>query len=660
MLTNRQISIMKLLYSQEHYITIMQIAQQTGVSQKTVRNDLSSIKGFCRKYSIGTVLAKPHEGVMIQYTEEEWEQFLFLQKEEAPVDKTQADIRCCIIRLLLKKKVVGFGELERSLYVGRGVIEKELLEIGKWFQSHNILFEKKRGKGMEIFYSEYHYRMAMWQFLVYWKRIPKSEHEMEERLLEGFDTGCVERAVCGLEQEYGFSFSYESHRQLLFLLSLMVSRIRKKLLVDMTGTSKCRTDSCYEEQLADWLIEVLEKGYAIQIPHRERDFLLFLVRISDIQGFSDESAWLIFENDNLDLCCITMKLVNLLGEIINIDLKIDAAFTQCLMLQLRSSIQRLRYHVSWKHALLRQVKQKYPNIFAAVYAAGVFFDKELGMEINEHEMCCMALQLGGAVERNVSILTACVVCNYGIGVSQLLRERIERNIMDLKILGVFSIRDLRKIRATPCDFIISTLPLEDYQLNREVIVVEHLLPSYDMKKISDKMKRIRKEKLRTKAPLSAVTLQKELFNKEFVWMNEDYTNKQEIIRKMCKALADAGYVTEGFEASVFEHEEKAPTHLGMGVAIPHGYAKYVIRPVVAYASLKNPVTWEGEETADLIFMLAFNLDEASGLKEETIKFYSVFLDLLDSKEELDKVRGFTGASQLAGYMNQKVRGDGHR
>ncbi len=116
-------------------------------------------------------------------------------------------------------------------------------------------------------------------------------------------------------------------------------------------------------------------------------------------------------------------------------------------------------------------------------------------------------------------------------------------------------------------------------------------------------------------------------------------------------------MTEGFEASVFEHEEKAPTHLGMGVAIPHGYSKYVIRPAVACATLKKPVRWEGDETADMIFLLAFNLDEASGLKEETIKFYSVFLDLLDNEEELKKVKNMKDQMELVPYMNQKVRGE---
>lgn len=77
-------------------------------------------------------------------------------------------------------------------------------------------------------------------------------------------------------------------------------------------------------------------------------------------------------------------------------------------------IVRLQYNIKIVNPLLKQVKQKYPNVFAAVYGAGVYFEKELGLELNEHEMCSLALLLGGAIERSLSRVSACVICDYGI------------------------------------------------------------------------------------------------------------------------------------------------------------------------------------------------------------------------------------------------------
>lgn len=655
MLSHRQISIVKLLQLSGEYTTMGKIADHLGVSIKTVRNDIGAIKEYCAGQQSGTIIAKPHEGVKIIFEEGEWE--LFEQKLEEADEKKflQTDIKYTVIELLLKKKTVSFLALEKRLYMGRGTIEKALPLISSWFQNHNILCEKKRGRGMEIFYTEFHWRMAMWRFFCDSKPDVKQKETMLLELLDGFDCAGVEKGVRFLEQSFGLIFGYEGHLQMIFLLSLSVLRLRQKKYVSMPNVEAVKVDGTFDLELRKRLSADLEDYYQIQIPDAEKEYLLFVIRISDIQGFASITVKDKFQMDHLELCYVTMKIINLMGDIINIDLKSDQFFTDSLFMQLRSTIQRLKYHISWPHPLLKQVKQKYPNIFAAIYAAGVFFNKELGLEINENEMCSLALHLGGALERNITILTACVICNYGIGVSQLLKERIERNIPDLRILEVFSARDARKIRNIQCDFLISTLPMEELSTSKEIIVVEHLLPAGDIKKIGEKMKQLRKFKLRTKNHHKEVQLHRNLFNPEFIWIQEEAEDKARIIHKMCKALADAGYVTEQYEQSVFEHEEMAPTELGSRVAIPHGYAKHVIHPVVACAALKQPVEWQEHKRVDLIFMLAFNLDEASGLKEETIKFYSVFLDLLDSEEELQRVRNIVDKKELAEYMNQKVR-----
>lgn len=667
MLSSRQISIIHLLQNQtgKQYITMKQIACELGVSSKTVRNDIERIREYCLNHHLGEVITKPHAGVKIEMEEASWEQHRRELEGLSFGLLPETDISYTIIQLLLKRKTVTFYDLEKKLYVGRSTIEKVLPIVKQWFQNRNILCEKKRGKGIEITYTEFHWRMAMWHFLDYSKQYMKKEKtekiipedELIDMLLDGFNRNGIEQGIRSLEKEHGIIWGYEAHLQMAFLLSLSIIRIRKKKYVHMMEVVTSKIDSIYDFCLMEEMVACLEKYYGLQIPGEEKEFILFVIRISDIQSFSSELDKQKFQIENLELSYITMKLINLLGEIINMDLKSDSFFIDHFFIQLRSSIQRLKYHIFWSHPLLKQVKQKYPSIYAAIYAAGVFFNKELGLEINENEMCCMALLLGGALERNITILTACVVCNYGIGVSQLLKERIERNITDLKILEVFSVRDMPKIRSIQCDFIISTLALEEFTGGKDVVVVEHLLPAYDVKKIGDKMQQIRKDKLKTKSSCNVLQLQKELFNKEFIWINEQVESKDQIIHNMCKALMDAGYVTEEFERSVLEHEEMAPTNLEKGVAIPHGFAKYVIRPVVAYASLSEPVIWHSNEKVDMVFMLAFNLDEASGLKEETIKFYGVFLDLLDNTQELYKVKHMIDKKEIVKFINQKIRGE---
>lgn len=646
MLTGRQIQLLEQIRNQPDFITIAQTAGLLGVSAKTVRNDLAAIKEYLQTQNLGEVITKPHAGIQAKIDDIQWEQIMNSVEQEDGNEFLE-NAPDTMIWILLKKRKLSFSEAEKRLYLSRSAIEKELPKVKDWFRDHQIVFEKKRGKGMEITCTEFQWRIALWRFY------SRSHFPEPGSFLDGFDYAGVEMAVSRLEEEQGLFFSYEGHMQMVFLLSLSVMGVRRGVDFQMQKSKSGK--SPYEERLVKKLAVELETAYGVHFGSQERAFILFLVRISDIQRFAGTKPMQYYQSQNMELCIITMKLVHLLGEIVNLDLRTDMFFVESMLLQLRSAIARMKYRIYWKHPLIHQVKKKYPNIFAAAYAAGVFFDKELGLELNENEMCGIALLLGGAIERSTTVLTACVVCNYGIGVSQLLRERIERNISDLKILEVLSARDIRRVRKLKADLVISTIPLEGV---KNLLIVEHLLPAHDIRAIEDRMKQIRKENLKKKSSCKTLKLQQKLFVPDFIWVKDSASSKEQLLGKMCRKLADFGYVTEKFEASVFEHEEHAPTELGSQVALPHGYARCVIRPVVAFASLAKPVIWQENKWVDLVFMLAFNLDEATGMKAESIKFYGVFLDLLEDEKELQKLREIEESVKLANYMNQKIRGGG--
>ena len=86
---------------------------------------------------------------------------------------------------------------------------------------------------------------------------------------------------------------------------------------------------------------------------------------------------------------------------------------------------------------------------------------------------------------------------------------------------------------------------------------------------------------------------------------------------MCTKLEAQGYVTDGFEKSVTDREKSAPTDIGKGFAVPHGLGKYVNHSAVAFARLKEPIEWtQSGETADMVFLVAFDLDENEQVKEQ--------------------------------------------
>lgn len=661
MISERQIQILMTLYNAEGYLTFQDIAGKLNVSVKTVRNDIGFIKGYLSEHQAGSLITKPHAGVKLSVNEPEWEKLCNEMHSEPILLKENANILFAVLYALLKKKSISALHFTNQLYVSKALVDKTLDSAKTWFHDNHILLERKKGKGVEIHYSEYNYRLALWDFFTKFKsliyesgvaRTSKSgtvddmDYSTITELLDGFDVDGVIEAIHGIELKYGFHYSYSANLRAVLLISLGVMRSGKKLYAAVPAPVKCKTDGTFDDLLLEDLAEALEKRYSIKLPEGEREYIKFVLAISEIQEFKDQKAKRFYQYRYVELCRFTVKFINLCSEISNIQLKEDRFFVEQVFLQLKTMIERLKYHVGFKNPLLRQIKSKYPNTMAMAWAACNMIEKELELDINEQEVGFLALHIGGAIERRTSFLKACIVCDYGIGISQLLKEKIERTISDLKVIGVLSNRDIRSIRDLDCDIIISTLPLEEARLNKPVIVVGHLLLPLDIKNLETTMKQIKKNKLRTGIKTGDIGKKQRLFHKDLLYINLETSDKEELLRLLCSRLENLGYVTEGFENSVLERERSTSTEVGKGIALPHGQTKYVNRSVVSVATLNQPIVWFDDSKVDLVFLLAFDLDEGKGMKDEIIKFYKSFVMFLDNDENIRQLKQSSDEKEL--------------
>lgn len=331
-----------------------------------------------------------------------------------------------------------------------------------------------------------------------------------------------------------------------------------------------------------------------------------------------------------------MKIVNLASDIVGMDLRKDMFFVRQMMFQLKSMTARLKYGITAKNHLLGQIKEKYPNMMAAAWLLGNIFEKELGLEINENEIAYLALHIGGAIERQMFSLSACIVCDYGIGVSQILREKLVRTIPELDITNVYSVRDIRRIKGEHCDMIVTTTPLDLYRLNKPVAQIGHLLGDRDIETLHRLMKQIRSGK---HGQVKRISPKTGLFRSELIFAQIDETDKTRLLKRLCKKLGVLGYVTDGFLDSVLEREKSTSTDIGKGFAIPHGLSEYVNHSAAVFASLKRPIVWSDDgETVDTVFLLAFDLSEDAEVKDEIIGFYKSIVTFMENDSECERLK----------------------
>lgn len=125
----------------------------------------------------------------------------------------------------------------------------------------------------------------------------------------------------------------------------------------------------------------------------------------------------------------------------------------------------------------------------------------------------------------------------------------------------------------------------------------------------------------------------ELLNEQFVLIDIECSNKEDLLSTMSKNLIDAGYVKDTFEAAIITRENIYPTGLvtkSVPVAIPHTDRVHVNKSVISLATLKKPVRFKAmgmiDEAVDveMVFMLA--IDNNDGQVEMLQKLMGIMVN----------------------------------
>ena len=660
-MNKRQYDLLRTLYNNRSFMTLSEIAEGFDVSAKTVRNDIAAIREHLAEREAGTLETKPQIGVRAVITEEEWTKLL----ENPDDDSEDREIMFFIIRSLMKKSSLTAQRLAERYYIGRTQLNKILEKIACWFSENHILFEVRRGKGLSISYSEFNYRMAMLKlFSEFWDMyagminprnamyilMPDNEYAGMCAALNGFEADKVAKILLETEEKFGIKFNYTSNKNLIFLISLSILRYKSGSRMQMPRVSDCSVDGLSDEYISDDILQRMADKLSVRFPDEEKAFIKFAVSISVIQSFANDGCRHQFEQMNAELCRFTVRSINIISEITELNLMEDSLFVKEMFLLLKSMLPRLKYGLIMKNSLISQIKQKYPNTMAIAWSLENMIEKELKLQINEHDVGFLALYIGGAIERKLSGIKACIVCDYGIGTSQILKEKIMRLIPELKITSIFTIREINQIKNDECDFIISTVSLDGYRLSKEVLTIKYLFDDTDMRVIEKHLLKIKKQK---NVKVNSIQPTSSLFKKDLIFTGCKATDKTELLRDICLKLECLGYVTEDFEKSVIDREKCTATDIGKGIAIPHGHSDYVNHSVAVFISLEKPIRWtENGEDIDLIFLLAFDMEESDDIKETIVRFYKSIVVFTENDSVCENLRNTEDKEQILKIFEQ--------
>ncbi len=514
-ITTRKKDILNRLCSEDDYITIGKIAEDIGVSSRTILRELEEIGELLRVNGL-QLDTKTGVGIRLTSTLEEKEKLLSIIESEGTERVFTPNERHTIIagELLQNNEPIKLYSLTRILKVSEGTISNDLDKLEEWLNAFNLNLVRKPGLGVYIDGREKHKRRAIVNLIyenveekqllnLVQEKITKSpetaggiEIKTRNRLLNLIDKESIRRLeelIYKAEEEMGYKLADSAYVGLIVHLALAIKRIKnnEKIMIDQGFLKELRNSTEFE--IAKALANNISNHFNIEILEDEVGYITMHLMGSKNRGnvLREEGK----EIGNFELVKLVREIIKTAEAEAGTFIGNNQRLFMGLINHLEPAIKRLKLGMDIRNPLLEEIKLQYPQLLEITTKSVKGLEEYLGLRLPESEIAYIAMHLGAVIEKKEFIpqrrYRIAVACPSGIGTSRLLATRIEKEYDTIQIVDVISTIHVEEswLKQEGIDFIISTIPIEIGEF--PVITVNPLLSKEDRGRINKLLEELR-------------------------------------------------------------------------------------------------------------------------------------------------------------------------
>lgn len=614
-LTERERQILYVLMRMESFITGHELANELGVSLKTVQRDISSInQTFKKEKGVELITSARGKGYVInrkkiQFIDNE----LFLDKNiilNLKVDRIDWIIsRFCIAEL--KNEAVTLNELSESLYIGLSTLKKDIQSVKDKLAKYHLELIKYGNKGMKIEGSEKDIRVLLTEYLFKMENLGiQGKISLKSKIKEK-NIASVLRSIL---KEYEIQIADIGFNNLVLHIEVAILRINKGKISLVNNTQQIDTNS-NEYLCAQAICSKIQEKFDLTFP--EEEVINIYLHLSAQKVLLSEKNIQLKSDafENTPEYHMVKDVLDEIHRIYGIDFRNDQILINGLLIHLKSAILRIKLQYPIHNELLEDIQKNYPFAMQLAFLLTTKISKWLKKNVDIHETGYIAIHFCGALERigkkNKTTIKVILVCASGGGTSVLLRAKLENKYRDqISVNGIYSMFQLNDVDFSETDCIISTVPLQDdYPI--PILYVTPIATDNDLNKIHHFIQEKQKE-----------IHPHDLLSRDLFYANKQFESKEEIIQFMSQRLVDLGYIDKICQQSILEREKLASTEIGNMVAVPHNMGKgKVYRPSLSFMLLDQPIHWQFSDVK-LIIMIVNVVSENKYYKNLFLKIYN--------------------------------------
>lgn len=628
--------------------TTQQIAEQVGLSEKTVRTKMDLINDWLEEENLGRIERRQGKGIWLAADENQKKRLnqLLLSDQDLKPTACQDSRNKQLIGKLLKLKpgeITTLQQLADSLYLSPPTVGGLLRDVAGWFSERSLRIVSMRSKGVCLEGEEYSFRIAIRDYMM--DMMPEVLEALLGTFAPGVEVTRIRNIIVDAENAWRIELADDSFKMVWIMACLSLARRSKAGKFIQAKEEDIQNYNEYS--FSESIYQRIEKEYK---PHTSEDDVMFLALMlltaKKLKNFSDLKGGDYARAYDRNLGKFVKLIIDTIDSVLDIDLSGDKLLYESLMLHMRSAIFRMKYSTATGDHISKYVKNEYKQTFLATWSTSNLFEEYYDVQVTEDELAGIALYIQAAIIRKKKgrPIRALLISERGMAASQLTSEMLKYSIPEITDIEAASCHDFRLSNYRDVDVIINTSGNEIR--DERVVVLEGHLRDQGIEAVRQKVNQI--FYFRKKQEFHFNSLCHQLFEADLFLIRPKVGDKDQLIGMMVDKLVKKGDVTAHYLESVFDRERATTTSIGHGVAIPHGNMMEINESRIVVAILDRPISWHGD-MVDMVFLLAVKMTSKFEIKR-TKQFYKDFLQLTDNDENLEAVKKMDSALDIYQYF----------
>ena len=380
------------------------------------------------------------------------------------------------VLMICSDDYITLSEIADQLFVSRSTVIQDLEHIKTFCRERHLYVLSHSNKGLLLEGREIDKRNLLIDMIQSGSSIFKVEpifQHLTQCLSKNLkidleDISMIEKIINEAEHIYGSEDAF---------VAKMNASLRKSHYVEYGGEKNSKWE------MAKGMIDQIQQFIVKEIPDTE------VYYIADVLNRMKYIKKTTSNKEIVKMQVITRNFIQNISKDIHMNLQGDYIFYENLINHLESTFSTLgdRFAIN---SVVDEVLQRYPGVTKATEKNVHVLEEYVGRKLSQEEIAYIVVHICAAIERNKNETvrySVVLVCNGGIGTSQLLLARLEK-FFHLDVIDIIPAHDIENMNMEDVDAVISTISLEGKGI--EYIQVDPLLTDEDCIRVGEKLSKI--------------------------------------------------------------------------------------------------------------------------------------------------------------------------